>query len=123
MVPIVDDISPYALKIPPDCRGANRRRKLVAKAWLRRLPPTSEVSCLLPVERCLLLKAGSVVSLGPLEREFEQPRLDQCRLPAIQEQRSLSAEAWRGILLAFVIMAGSIAVIVAGVRLLHYFRF
>lgn len=92
-------------------------------AWLRQLPPTSEVSCPLPVERCLLLKADSVMSLGPLEREFEQRRFDQCRLPAIQEQRSLSPEAWRGIRLAFVITAASIAAIIAGVRLLHYFRF
>ena len=94
-------------------------RVLTAMAWLRQLSPTSEVSCLLPVERCLLLKAGSVMSLGPLEREFEQRRFDQCRLPAIQEQRSLPPEAWRGILLAFVITAASIAAIVAGVRLLH----
>ena len=63
------------------------------------------------------------MSLEPLEREFEQRRLDQCRLSAIQEQRSLPPEAWRGILLAFVIMAASIAAIVAGVRLLHYFQF
>ena len=108
---------------PPDCRGGEQTAQTCARAWLRQLPPTSEVSCLLPVERCLLLKAGSVVSLGPSEREFEQRRLDQWRLPAIQEQRSLSPEAWRGILLAFLIMAASIAAIVAGVRLLHYFRF
>lgn len=68
-------------------------------------------------------KAGSVMSLEALDREFERRRLDQCRLPAIQEQRTLSPEAWRGVLLAFVIMAASIAAIVAGVQLLHSFRF
>jgi hypothetical protein len=62
------------------------------------------------------------MSLEAIEREFERRRLDQS-LPAIQEQSSLSAEAWRGVLLAFVITAASIAAIVAGVKLLHSFRF
>jgi hypothetical protein len=63
------------------------------------------------------------MSLEALKREFERRRLDQCRLPAIPEHSSLSPEAWRGVLLAFVIMAASIAVIVAGVQLLHYLQF
>ena len=41
----------------------------------------------------------------------------------LQEQRSLSPEVWRGVLLAFVIMVASIAAIVAGIQLLHSFRF
>jgi hypothetical protein len=63
------------------------------------------------------------MSLEELEREFERRRLDQCRLPAIQEHRSLSPEAWQGVLVALVIMAVSIAAIVAGVQLLHSFHF
>jgi hypothetical protein len=63
------------------------------------------------------------MSLEALDREFERRCLDQCRLPAIQEQRTLSPEAWRGVLLAFVITAASIAAIVAGVQLLHSFQF
>jgi hypothetical protein len=47
-----------------------------------------------------------------LEREFE-----------LQEQLSLSPEVWRGVFLAFVIMVASIAAIVAGIQLLHSFRF
>jgi hypothetical protein len=57
-------------------------------------------------------KAGSVMSPEAVEGEFE-----------LQEQRSLSSEVWRGVFLAFVIMVASIGAIVAGIQLLHSFRF
>jgi hypothetical protein len=57
-------------------------------------------------------KAGSVLSPEALEGEFE-----------VQEQRSLSPEVWRGVFLAFVIMVASVAAIVAGIQLIHGFRF
>jgi len=63
------------------------------------------------------------MSLEALDREFERRCLDQRRLPAIQEQLTVSPEAWRGVLLALVIMAASVAAIVAAVQLLHSFQF
>jgi hypothetical protein len=59
--------------------------------------------------------------LEGLEPESERRRLDRRQL-AIEEQLSLSPEAWRGVLLAFVITVASIAAIVAGVQLLHSVR-